>query len=214
MAKKGHSEEQILRALRQAEGGARVAEICREHGISEAWKKKYSGLRLNELRELRQLREENSKLKRGRGVRPPCADSAGRISAVIETTNESTRIKFCEGTGRLRVVFRLLQRLPEARRDVDVSLFAAVMDRLFWDLLGSGCLIMASCHNRKLPSSDDTHADMNQTRHSIVRTSRLMTHGTEDDGNQPMRLKPTESGKASRATEAALRFCLNSGRSD
>ena len=67
MAKKGHTEEQILRALRQAEGGSRVADICREHGISEAtfyiWKKKYSGLGLSELRELRQLREENSKLK-------------------------------------------------------------------------------------------------------------------------------------------------------
>jgi putative transposase len=48
VAKKGHTEEQILRALRQAEGGTRVADICREHGISEAtfyiWKKKYSGL--------------------------------------------------------------------------------------------------------------------------------------------------------------------------
>jgi putative transposase len=44
-----------------------VADICREHGISEAtfyiWKKKYSGLGLSELREMRQLREENSKLK-------------------------------------------------------------------------------------------------------------------------------------------------------
>ena len=36
MAKKGHTEEQIMRALRQAEGGTRVADICREHGVSEA----------------------------------------------------------------------------------------------------------------------------------------------------------------------------------
>ena len=68
MAKKGHTEEQVMRALGQAEGGTRVAEICREHGVSEAtfyvWKKKFSGLALNELRELRQLREENAKLKR------------------------------------------------------------------------------------------------------------------------------------------------------
>jgi putative transposase len=68
VAKKERTEEQIMRALRQAEGGARVAEVCREHGVSEAtfyvWKKKYSGLALNELRELRQLREENAKLKR------------------------------------------------------------------------------------------------------------------------------------------------------
>jgi putative transposase len=66
--KKGHSEEKILRALHQAEGGQKVADICREHGISEAtfyvWKKKYAGLALSELRELRQLREENGKLKR------------------------------------------------------------------------------------------------------------------------------------------------------
>jgi putative transposase len=66
--KKGHSEEKILRALHQAEGGETVAEICCEHGVSEAtyyvWKKKYSGLGLSELRELRQLREENAKLKR------------------------------------------------------------------------------------------------------------------------------------------------------
>ena len=68
MAKKGHTEEQILRALHQAEGGTKVAEICREHGVSEAtyyvWNKKYAGLGLSELRELRQLRDENSKLKR------------------------------------------------------------------------------------------------------------------------------------------------------
>ena len=68
MAKKGHTEEQVMRALGQAEGGTRVAEICREHGVSEAtfyvWKKKFSSLALNELRELRQLREENAKLKR------------------------------------------------------------------------------------------------------------------------------------------------------
>jgi putative transposase len=68
MAKRGHSEEQILRALQQAESGTRISDICREHGISEAtyyiWKKKYAGLGLNELRELRQLREENAKLKR------------------------------------------------------------------------------------------------------------------------------------------------------
>lgn len=45
-----------------------MSEICREHGISDAtfyiWKKKYAGLGLSELRELRQLREENGKLKR------------------------------------------------------------------------------------------------------------------------------------------------------
>jgi putative transposase len=68
MAKKGHSEEEILRVLREAESGTPVVEICRKHGISQQsfylWKKKYAGLGLSELRELRQLREENGKLKR------------------------------------------------------------------------------------------------------------------------------------------------------
>ncbi len=68
MGKRGHSEEEILRVLREAESGDTVVEICRKHGISQQtfylWKKKYAGLGLNELRELRQLREENAKLKR------------------------------------------------------------------------------------------------------------------------------------------------------
>ena len=68
MGKRGHSEEEILRVLWEAESGDTVVEICRKHGISQQtfylWKKKYAGLGLNELRELRQLREENAKLKR------------------------------------------------------------------------------------------------------------------------------------------------------
>ena len=68
MAKRGHSEEAILRVLREAESGETVVEVCRKHGISQQtfylWKKKYAGLGLSELRELPQLREENGKLKR------------------------------------------------------------------------------------------------------------------------------------------------------
>ncbi len=68
MGKKGHSEEEILRVLREAESGDTVVEVCRKHGISQQtfylWKRKYAGLGLSELRELRQLREENAKLKR------------------------------------------------------------------------------------------------------------------------------------------------------
>jgi putative transposase len=68
MAKRGHGEEEILRVLREAESGDTVVEVCRKHGISQQtfylWKKKYAGLGLQELRELRQLREENGKLKR------------------------------------------------------------------------------------------------------------------------------------------------------
>jgi putative transposase len=66
--RRGHTEEQMLAALREAESGTTIAEVCREVGISEqtfyVWKRKYAGLGLSELRELRQLREENTKLKR------------------------------------------------------------------------------------------------------------------------------------------------------
>lgn len=68
MAKRGHGEEEILRVLREAESGDTVVAVCRKHGISQQtfylWKKKYAGLGLQELRELRQLRDENAKLKR------------------------------------------------------------------------------------------------------------------------------------------------------
>jgi putative transposase len=68
MARKGHTKEEILRVLREAESGETVVEVCSEHGISQQSiylrKKKYAGLGLNELRELRRLREENGKLKR------------------------------------------------------------------------------------------------------------------------------------------------------
>ena len=66
--RRGHTDEQILAALRQAESGTTVAEVCRQVGIAEqtfyVWKRNDAGLGLSELRELRQLREENTKLKR------------------------------------------------------------------------------------------------------------------------------------------------------
>jgi putative transposase len=68
MKKSKFTESQIVFALRQAETGTRVDEVCRKIGISEAtfynWKKKYGGLGVSELRELCQLREENLQLKK------------------------------------------------------------------------------------------------------------------------------------------------------
>ncbi len=58
---------QIFFAIKQSESGVRIGELCRKMGISEAtfysWKKKYGGLGVSELRELRQLKEENARLK-------------------------------------------------------------------------------------------------------------------------------------------------------
>lgn len=68
MKKSKFTEEQIAFALRQAESGTTIVEVCRKMGVSEAtfynWKKKYGGLGVSELRRLKQLEEENARLKR------------------------------------------------------------------------------------------------------------------------------------------------------
>lgn len=68
MKKSRFTEQQIAYALRQAESGISVDEITRKMGITQAtfyrWKKKFSGMGVAELRRLRQLEEENKKLKR------------------------------------------------------------------------------------------------------------------------------------------------------
>ena len=68
MKRSKFSEEQVAYALRQAESGTAVGDVCRQVGISEAtfyvWKKKYAHLGVSELRRLRQIEEENTRLKR------------------------------------------------------------------------------------------------------------------------------------------------------
>ena len=68
MKKSRYTEEQIAFALKQAEVGISVEEVCRKMGISDAtfytWRKKYGGLGPSELKRLKQLEEENAKLKR------------------------------------------------------------------------------------------------------------------------------------------------------
>jgi len=65
--KKTFSEEQIVYALRQAEGGTPVVEVCRKLGVTEQtfyrWKRRFAGLGIAELRRLRQLEDENRRLK-------------------------------------------------------------------------------------------------------------------------------------------------------
>jgi putative transposase len=68
MKKSRFSEEQIAYALRLADAGTPVVDVCREIGVSEAtyytWKKKYADLGVTELRRLKMLEDENSRLKR------------------------------------------------------------------------------------------------------------------------------------------------------
>ncbi len=62
------TEEQIIAVLKEQEAGARTAELARKHGISEAtlynWKAKYGGMDVSEARRLKELEEENAKLKK------------------------------------------------------------------------------------------------------------------------------------------------------
>jgi putative transposase len=62
------SEEQIIGILKQSEAGAKSSDLCRQHGISAAtfygWRSKYGGMDVSEAKRLKQLEEENSKLKR------------------------------------------------------------------------------------------------------------------------------------------------------
>ena len=68
MKRSKFSESQIVFAIKQAETGTRVSEVCRKMGVSEAtfynWKKKYGGLGVSELRRLKNLEAENSQLKK------------------------------------------------------------------------------------------------------------------------------------------------------
>jgi len=68
MRKSKFTETQIITMLKEHESGMKTSDICRKHGISQAtffkWKSKYSGLEVNDLKRMRELEEENSRLKK------------------------------------------------------------------------------------------------------------------------------------------------------
>jgi putative transposase len=65
---KRHSEDQILKVLKEIEGGSPIAAVARAHGITDQtiyrWRDKYAGMQASELKELRELQAENQRLKR------------------------------------------------------------------------------------------------------------------------------------------------------
>ena len=68
MRKSRFSESQIVKILKQYEGGRSVSDLCKEHGISQAtfynWKSKYGGMDASQLKRLKELEEENARLKK------------------------------------------------------------------------------------------------------------------------------------------------------
>ena len=68
MKRSRFSEEQIIGILRQAEAGIRVADLCRQYGISDAtfykWRSKFGGMSVSDAKRLKQLEEENARLKK------------------------------------------------------------------------------------------------------------------------------------------------------
>jgi putative transposase len=67
MTRKRHTEEQIIAVLKDAQAGVAIQELCRKHGISDAtfykWRAKYAGLEVSDVKKLRQLEDENRRLK-------------------------------------------------------------------------------------------------------------------------------------------------------
>lgn len=67
MKARQYTEEQIIAVLREGEAGARIADLCRKYGMSDAtyynWKAKYTGMTVNDLRRLKVLESENRRLK-------------------------------------------------------------------------------------------------------------------------------------------------------
>ncbi len=123
--RRGHTDEQILHALRQAEGGEKVVEVCRQLGISEqtfyTWKRKYAGLGFSELRKLRQLREENAKLKRWWPICPWTGICSRRSCEKSSNASGSARAGALGASGRSGQRASGLEAAADGPRHLSVS---------------------------------------------------------------------------------------------
>ena len=98
MRKSGYTESQIIGILKEVENGMKVDDVCRQHGMSSAtyykWKSKYGGLDASELKRIKELESENSKLKR------MYANLAMENEAIKELLEKSPGSDRSKGIGR------------------------------------------------------------------------------------------------------------------
>lgn len=100
MKKSRHSEEKIIAAVKQMEGGRKTAEVAREMGVSAAtlyaWKSKYAGMQVSDARRLRQLEEENRRLKHISGGPEPGqrSDESGHRKKRMELVGARQDVAF------------------------------------------------------------------------------------------------------------------------
>lgn len=103
MKGKRSTDEQIAYALRQAEAGTPVADVCRQLGVSEAsfylWKKKYAKLGLTEIRELRQLRDENEG-QPSRAYQAGISDRSEALRVGVQTQRDRVTLREAQAAAR------------------------------------------------------------------------------------------------------------------
>ena len=101
MRKARFKQTEIVRVLKEVEGGRQVKEVCREYGISDGtyynWKFKYGGMEVSDFRKMKELAEENRRLKQ------MCADLSLKHEALKDIVEKSSEACREARMGRLRV---------------------------------------------------------------------------------------------------------------